>query len=152
MTMWALWAAIEAEPHAINIIYHRVSNAGRPMDPKIADAAVEALRGPFAVLDARSPGRPSGRRPLHRRRHQRRRGDPLCPGRARAVRDGAAREGLARACQARPAFRKMWASARRSRLFSHHPSSHRLVVGLRDASPKKVFCLGPQRRGIEPLK
>lgn len=52
MTMWALWAAIEVEGHAINIIYHRVSNAGRPMDPNIADAAVEALRAPFAVLDA----------------------------------------------------------------------------------------------------
>ena len=52
MTMWSLWAATEVEPHAINIIYHRVSNAGRPMDPKIADAAVEALRGPSAVLDA----------------------------------------------------------------------------------------------------
>jgi glutathione S-transferase len=51
MSMWALWAAIEVEPHAINIIYHRVSNSGRPMDPKIADAAVEALRDPFAVLD-----------------------------------------------------------------------------------------------------
>ena len=51
MTMWSLWAATEVEPHAINIIYHRVSNAGRPMDPKISDAAVEALCGPFAVLD-----------------------------------------------------------------------------------------------------
>ena len=55
MTMWSLWAAIEVEGHAINIIYHRVSNAGRPMDPKIADEAVEALRGPFAVLDGRWP-------------------------------------------------------------------------------------------------
>lgn len=52
MTMWALWAAIEVEGHAINVIYHRVNNAGRPMDPKIADAAVESLRAPFAVLDA----------------------------------------------------------------------------------------------------
>ena len=51
MGMWSLWAATEVEPHAINIIYHRVSNAGRPMDPKISDAAVEALCGPFAVLD-----------------------------------------------------------------------------------------------------
>src|SRR6185503_1979872 len=51
MTTWSLWAAIEVEGHAINIIYHRVSNAGRPMDPRIADEAVEALRGPFAVLD-----------------------------------------------------------------------------------------------------
>jgi glutathione S-transferase len=52
MSMWALWAATEVEGHAINILYHRVSNAGRPMDPKIADDAVEALRAPFAVLDA----------------------------------------------------------------------------------------------------
>jgi glutathione S-transferase len=52
MTMWALWAAVEVEPHAIDILYHRVDNSGRPMDPRIADAAVEALRGPFAVLDA----------------------------------------------------------------------------------------------------
>ena len=51
MSMWSLWAAAEVEPHSINIVYHRVSNAGRPMDPKIADEAVEALRGPFSVLD-----------------------------------------------------------------------------------------------------
>jgi glutathione S-transferase len=51
MTMWALWAATEVEQYAINIVYHRVNNAGRPMDPKIADAAVEALHAPFAVLD-----------------------------------------------------------------------------------------------------
>jgi glutathione S-transferase len=50
MSMWSLWAAIEAEPHAINILYHRVGNAGQPMDPELA-TAVEALRGPFAVLD-----------------------------------------------------------------------------------------------------
>lgn len=52
MTTWSLWAAIEVEGHAINIIYHRVGNAGRPMDPQVADEAVEALRAPFAVLDA----------------------------------------------------------------------------------------------------
>jgi len=52
MSMWSLWAGIEVEGHAISILYHRVNNAGRPMDPKIADEAVEALRGPFAVLDA----------------------------------------------------------------------------------------------------
>ncbi len=52
MTMWSLWAATEVEDRALDIIYHRVGNAGRPMDPKIADAAVAALRGPFSVLDA----------------------------------------------------------------------------------------------------
>ena len=51
MGMWALWAATEVEPHSINIVYHRVGNPKGPKNPQIADAAVEALRGPFAVLD-----------------------------------------------------------------------------------------------------
>lgn len=110
MTMWALWAATEVEPHAINIIYHRVSNAGRPMDPKIADAAVEALRAPFAALD----------QALAEDGH-------LVGGRftvadinvAEVVRYAQAAPELfdkaprvkawLAACQARPAFKKMWA-------------------------------------------
>jgi len=51
MTMWALWAAIEVEPHAIQILYHRVGNKPEERDPKIAAASSEALRAPFAVLD-----------------------------------------------------------------------------------------------------
>jgi glutathione S-transferase len=51
MTMWALWAAIEVEPHAIQILYHRVGNKPEDRDPKIAAASSEALRAPFAVLD-----------------------------------------------------------------------------------------------------
>jgi glutathione S-transferase len=111
MTMWSLWAAIEVEGHAINIIYHRVSNAGRPMDPKVADAAVEALRAPFAVLDAA----------LAKDGH-------LVGGRftvadinvAEVVRYAQAAPELfadaphvkawLAACQQRPAFRKMWAA------------------------------------------
>ncbi|CAN5673152.1 glutathione S-transferase family protein [soil metagenome] len=111
MTTWSLWAAIEVEGHAINIIYHRVSNAGRPMDPKVADAAVEALRGPFAVLDAALA-----------------KDGYLVGGRftvadinvAEVVRYAqAAPELFANAphvkswltdCQARPAFKKMWAA------------------------------------------
>lgn len=51
--MWALWAATEVEPQSLQIIYHRIGGApGGVKDPRIADAAVEALRGPFAVLDA----------------------------------------------------------------------------------------------------
>jgi glutathione S-transferase len=111
MTTWSLWAAIEVEGHAINIIYHRVSNAGRPMDPKIADEAVEALRGPFAVLDAALAT------------------DGYLVGSRFTVADinvaevvryaQAAPELFANAphvkawltaCQARPAFRKMWAA------------------------------------------
>jgi glutathione S-transferase len=51
MGMWALWAATEVEPHALNVLYHRIGNVWGPKDAKIADAAVEALKTPFAVLD-----------------------------------------------------------------------------------------------------
>jgi glutathione S-transferase len=51
MTMWTLWAATEIETNALNVAYHRVGNPSGVKDPKIADAAVAALRGPFAVLD-----------------------------------------------------------------------------------------------------
>ena len=51
MGAWSLWAATGVEPHSINVVYHRVHNPKGPKDPRIADAAVEALRAPFAVLD-----------------------------------------------------------------------------------------------------
>jgi glutathione S-transferase len=51
MGMWTLWAAIEVEPHSIQVLYHRVANKPEERDPKIAAAAVEALCAPFAVLD-----------------------------------------------------------------------------------------------------
>ena len=51
MSMWALWAAIEVEPYSIQVLYHRVAWKPEERDPKIAAAAIEALRGPFAVLD-----------------------------------------------------------------------------------------------------
>jgi glutathione S-transferase len=51
MGAWSLWAATGVEPHSINIVYHRVGNPKGPKDPRVADAAVEALKGPFAVLD-----------------------------------------------------------------------------------------------------
>jgi glutathione S-transferase len=51
MTMWALWAMTEFEPHAIQILYHRVNYPPEQRDPVLAQAAVEALRGPVAVLD-----------------------------------------------------------------------------------------------------
>lgn len=51
IAMWLLWAATGVEPHAINVLYHRLGNPHGAKDPKIADAAVEALKGPFAVLD-----------------------------------------------------------------------------------------------------
>lgn len=51
MTMWTVWSVTELEPHSIQILYHRVARPVAERDPKIADAAVAALRGPFSVLD-----------------------------------------------------------------------------------------------------
>ena len=49
--MWALWAATEVEPHALTILNHRVAKPPAERDPKLAAAAIETLRAPFAVLD-----------------------------------------------------------------------------------------------------
>jgi glutathione S-transferase len=51
IAMWSLWVATGVEPHAINVLYHRMGNPTGVKDPKIADAAVESLKGAFAVLD-----------------------------------------------------------------------------------------------------
>ncbi len=51
MTTWTLWAATDVEPHTIQVLYHRVGKPPAERDPRIADAAVAALRAPFAVLD-----------------------------------------------------------------------------------------------------
>jgi glutathione S-transferase len=51
MTMWSIWAAAEAEPHTITVLYNRLSYPPAQRDAAKADAAVEALRAPFAVLD-----------------------------------------------------------------------------------------------------
>lgn len=50
MTMWSLWAATEVESHALQVLTHR---AGKPelRDAKLAQAAIDVLRAPFAVLD-----------------------------------------------------------------------------------------------------
>ena len=50
MGMWALWAATEVETHALNILYHRTGNPD--VSKAMADAAIAALKAPFAVLDA----------------------------------------------------------------------------------------------------
>ncbi len=51
MAMWTLWAATSVEPHSIQILYNRVAKPPAERDAKLADASVEALRAPFAVLD-----------------------------------------------------------------------------------------------------
>lgn len=52
MGMWALWAAAEAEPHTLQILYHRAAKPPEERDPALAAAAIEALRTPFAALDS----------------------------------------------------------------------------------------------------
>lgn len=56
MGMWALWAATEVEPHSIQVLYHRVSYPAAERKVDIAEAAVNALRGPLAVLDRELAG------------------------------------------------------------------------------------------------
>jgi len=51
MGMWALWAATEIEPHAIQVLYHRVAYPPDERDPAVAQSAIDALRAPLAVLE-----------------------------------------------------------------------------------------------------
>jgi glutathione S-transferase len=109
MTMWSLWAATEVETHALNVLYHRLGNPQGTRDPAMADAAVAALRQPFAVLDAAlaRDGHPVGGRFTVADINL-----------AEVVRYAQAAPELFEAaprvkawlaaCQARPAFRKMW--------------------------------------------
>jgi glutathione S-transferase len=52
MTMWALWAVAECEPHTINILYHRMAKPEPERDAALAAAACAAVQRPFDVLEA----------------------------------------------------------------------------------------------------
>jgi glutathione S-transferase len=109
MTMWSLWAATEVETHALNVLYHRLGNPQGAKDPAAANAAVAALRQPFAVLDTAlaRDGHPVGGRFTVADINL-----------AEVVRYAQAAPELFEAaprvkawlgaCQARPAFKKMW--------------------------------------------
>jgi glutathione S-transferase len=51
MTMWALWAATDCEPHTIQILYHRPELPVGKRDAKIYEAAKLALARPFEAID-----------------------------------------------------------------------------------------------------
>jgi glutathione S-transferase len=51
MTMWALWAMTECEPHTINILYHRLAKPEAERDHALAALSVERLQRPFDVLE-----------------------------------------------------------------------------------------------------
>jgi glutathione S-transferase len=98
MGMWALWAMTEVEPHALPIAQNGPS-----------DAEIEALRGPFAVLDgafAKTGWLVGGRFTVADINTA----EVVRYAQGAAVLFDAApnvRRWLA-ACHARPAFRKMW--------------------------------------------
>jgi glutathione S-transferase len=52
MTMWSIWAMTEVEPHSIQILYNLVAKPPEQRDAALAQRSIEALKGPFAVLDA----------------------------------------------------------------------------------------------------
>jgi glutathione S-transferase len=52
MTMWALWAMTECEPHTLDIMYHRVAKPEAERNPALVIAAMEKLQRPFGVLEA----------------------------------------------------------------------------------------------------
>jgi glutathione S-transferase len=52
MTMWALWAVTECEPHTLNVMYHRMAKPEPERDESIASAAIAKLHRPFDVLEA----------------------------------------------------------------------------------------------------
>lgn len=49
---WSFWAMTEVEPHLLSVLMHRMFLPPDQRDPKAADAAIEKLTKPFAVLDA----------------------------------------------------------------------------------------------------
>ena len=52
MTAWSIWAMTEVEPHSLQILYNMLAKPAAERDAALARASIEALRAPFAVLDA----------------------------------------------------------------------------------------------------
>lgn len=52
MAMWSLWAATGVEPHSLQVLYNLVGKPPAERDAGLAARSIEALRAPFAVLDA----------------------------------------------------------------------------------------------------
>ena len=111
MLRWTLWAAAEIELQAITILYNRVGKPPAERDENAALAAIEALKPKFAVLDkhlAASGGFIVGRRftvadinAAEVFRYAQPASDLF---------DGAPHvKAWLAACQARPAFKAMWA-------------------------------------------
>jgi glutathione S-transferase len=51
IAQWTLWAATGVEPHAVQVLYNMVMKPPAERDAALARASVEALKGPFRVLE-----------------------------------------------------------------------------------------------------
>ncbi|HEY2773222.1 MAG TPA: glutathione S-transferase family protein [Candidatus Binatia bacterium] len=56
-TQWSFWAMTEVENPLIEVLMHRMFYPPEQRSPQAADAAVEKLQGPLAVLDRHLAGR-----------------------------------------------------------------------------------------------
>ncbi|HEX2592068.1 MAG TPA: glutathione S-transferase family protein [Rhizomicrobium sp.] len=111
MTMWALWAATEVETHSLNLLMHTAQLPEAERDPAVAAAAREGLQQPLAVLSnalTTGGGFLVGRRftvadinTCEVCRYAQRSSD--------VIDAFPAVKTWMEACQARPAFAKMWA-------------------------------------------
>ena len=54
---WSFWAMTEVEPHLLNILRHRALLPTEQRDEKVAQAAVDALKGPMKTLDSALEGK-----------------------------------------------------------------------------------------------
>ena len=54
---WSFWAMTEVEPHLLNILRHRALLPTEQRDEKVAQAAVDALKGPMKTLDGALEGK-----------------------------------------------------------------------------------------------
>lgn len=110
MTMWSLWAAIECETHTLTIL-QRGAGGKTEEDRGAADAAIDALRRRFSVLDAalkHGGGHLVGRRFTVADLNLAEIFRYAQPATALFA-EYPAVEGWIKACQARPAFREMMA-------------------------------------------
>lgn len=57
MIQWSLWAATNVETPGLDVMYHRIAKPVAERDPAKVTAGLEALKAPFAVLDAALAGK-----------------------------------------------------------------------------------------------
>ena len=112
MSMWALWAATEVETPALQVMQNMVAKPPAERDPKLVQSGIAALRAPFKVLGealAEGGGYAVGRRFTVADINLAECVRYATP--AAELFDAAPKvKAWLAACQARPAFKKVWAT------------------------------------------